>query len=273
MQDGQNCFDRATSAFGTEWQIDETLTKLIKDNRIPPIIVVGVDNGLANRIKEYTYSADSERGGGYAAAYASYLLTEVKPFVDKSYRTKTDRAHTLIGGSSLGGLISLDIALRHPNTFAGVIAMSPALRWSGEAFTKELEQEPGGLFGTRVWVDMGTSESYSTSSEATKVQNEKLIGAAKRLDAALTKHRIAHRLVIDEQHSTHNETAWASRFRKPSCTLLGNNHPMCPVAGSPYFRLGAGNRSIPEWSGRTRKRIARMPLLRASWAACPPVAR
>jgi predicted alpha/beta superfamily hydrolase len=90
--------------------------------------------------------------------------------------------------------------------------MSPALRWPVEAFTKELEQEPGGLLGTRVWIDMGTSESYSASSETTRVQNEKLIGAAKRLEAALTKHRIEHRLVIDDQHSTHNETAWASRF-------------------------------------------------------------
>ena len=71
MHDGQNCFDRATSAFGNEWQIDETLTKLINNKRVPPMIVVGIDNGLANRINEYTYNADSERGGGQGSSMQS----------------------------------------------------------------------------------------------------------------------------------------------------------------------------------------------------------
>src|SRR5262245_41931620 len=91
MHDGQNCFDRQTSAFGNEWEIDETLTQLIADKRIPPIIVVGVDNGLANRINELTYNADAKRGGGQGAVYTEFLLTEVKPFIDESYHTKPDR--------------------------------------------------------------------------------------------------------------------------------------------------------------------------------------
>ncbi len=77
MHDGQNCFDRATAAFGNEWQIDETLTKLIADKRIQPIIVVGVDNGGTNRVKELTYDIDAVRGGGQSATYADFLLNEV----------------------------------------------------------------------------------------------------------------------------------------------------------------------------------------------------
>ena len=125
MHDGQNCFDRRTSAFGNEWEIDETLTKLIVEKRIPPIIVVGIDNGGANRINEMTYAAEAKRGGGQGAGYAEFLLSEVKPFVEKTYRVKPGQTDTFIGGSSLGGLASLEIARRHPKTFGGVIAMSP----------------------------------------------------------------------------------------------------------------------------------------------------
>ncbi|HQY88102.1 MAG TPA: alpha/beta hydrolase-fold protein, partial [Tepidisphaeraceae bacterium] len=76
MHDGQNCFDRATSAFGVEWQIDETLTKLISDGTIAPMIVVGMDNGGASRTKNYTFDIDKERGGG-GAAHANFLIDEV----------------------------------------------------------------------------------------------------------------------------------------------------------------------------------------------------
>jgi predicted alpha/beta superfamily hydrolase len=156
MHDGQNCFNRQTSAFGNEWEIDESLTKLVADKRIPPIIVVGVDNGLANRINELTYNADAKRGGGQGNAYADFLLNEVKPFVEKSYRTKPDRRHTFIGGSSLGGLASLEIARRHPDTFGGVIAMSPTIWWADESLLKEIDRDPNSLAHTRVWIDMGT---------------------------------------------------------------------------------------------------------------------
>jgi predicted alpha/beta superfamily hydrolase len=224
MHDGQNCFDRATSAFGNEWEIDETLTKLINDKRVPPMIVVGIDNGLANRIKEYTYSADPERGGGQGATYAEFLLTEVKPFVDKTYRARLGRDSTFLGGSSLGGLISLDIARRHPDTFGGVIAMSPTIWWAGQALTQDIERNAGGLAGTRVWIDMGLRESIPLSAAGTAdIQSQRYVAAARRLDEALAKHRIDHRLVIDDQHAGHNEPAWASRFPQAIAYIVGAN--------------------------------------------------
>lgn len=224
MQDGQNCFDRATSAFGNEWEIDETLTKLINDRRIAPMIVVGIDNGLANRINEYTYHADAKRGGGQGAAYAEFLLNEVKPFVEKRYRAQTGLAHTFLGGSSLGGLISLEIARRHPGNFGGVIAMSPAIRWADEVFLKEIEQGAGGLAGARVWIDMGARENLPVAAnEKQEAQNEQLVAAARRLDATLTKLRVKHSLMIDEEHPEHNEPAWASRFPRAITYILDVN--------------------------------------------------
>ncbi len=232
MHDGQNCFDRATSAFGNEWEIDESLTKLIAAREVPPLIVVGIDNGLANRISELTFTAEAKRGGGQAAAYTAFLLEEVKPFIERTYRTNTGPAHTFLGGSSLGGLISLEIARRHPSTFGGVIAMSPALLWADEALTGEIERDPAGLRDTRVWLDMGTREGgYLANSNARTADpagakamrapetvnavddpNARIVAAARRLAAALSKHHIAHRFTVDVDHPAHNEPAWAARF-------------------------------------------------------------
>ena len=219
LHDGQNCFDRATSAFGVEWQIDETLTRLIAQGRVPPLIVVGLDNGLASRIDEYTYHAEAPRGGGAAAKHADFVMKEVKPFIDATYRTAPDRAHTYVGGSSLGGLISLELARRHNGVFGGAIAMSPALWWADESLTKDIERDPGGLAATRIWIDMGTRENLPLSSkdqhdakDDTDARNERLVEAARRLDAALAKHDVTHRLTIDDQHAEHNEAAWAARF-------------------------------------------------------------
>lgn len=227
MHDGQNCFDRATSAFGNEWEIDESLTRLIAEKKIPPIIVVAIDNGLANRINELTYAADAKLGGGQAADYTDFLLSEVMPFVERTYPTNTGPAHTYLGGSSLGGLASFEIARRHPGTFGGVIAMSPALFWADEALTRDIERDPGGLRNTRVWLDMGSmeggiinqaqtpGEAKSAASDAAGQpdnSNSRLVTAAHRLDEALSKHNIRHRLTIDADHPHHNEPAWAARF-------------------------------------------------------------
>jgi predicted alpha/beta superfamily hydrolase len=205
MHDGQNCFDRRTSAFGNEWEIDEALTKLIAEKRIPPIIVVGIDNGGANRINELTYAAEAQRGGGQGAKYAEFLLNEVRPCVEKTYRVKTGQAHTFIGGSSLGGLASLEIARRHPKTFGGVMAMSPSVLWADGVMLKEVENDTNGLAGARVWLDIGTREGMG-------VQSERYVDSLRRLDEILAKHQVEHRLVIDEKHPGHTEAAWASRF-------------------------------------------------------------
>lgn len=224
MHDGQNCFDRATAAFGNEWQIDETLTKLIADKRIPPMIVVGIDNGGTNRLNELTYDIDSSRGGGQSATYAEFLLNEVKPFVDKTYRTKPDAAHTYLGGSSLGGLASLDIPRRHPQTFAGIIAMSPSLSWADRAVLNAIEKDPGGLTGTRVWIDTGTREvAPDPKHEQAEQRNKQYVALAQSLDGALTKHHVDHRLFIDSDHPGHNEPAWAARFPEAIEYILNTN--------------------------------------------------
>jgi predicted alpha/beta superfamily hydrolase len=220
MHDGQNCFDRATSVFGNEWQIDETLTKLINEKRVPLIIVVGIDNGGRNRLNELTYEADATHRGGQGAAYADFLLNEVKPLVDKTYRTKPDQAHTVLGGSSLGGLASLDIARRHPNTFAGIIAMSPTLHWADNVILKEIDKSPGGIAGAHIWIDMGTREGGPNPKPGTPEQNDLYVARIRALDESLTRHHIDHRLLVDDERPEHNEPAWAARFPQAITYLL-----------------------------------------------------
>ena len=140
MHDGQNIFDAATSFIGIEWQADEIAERLIKAGRIEPIIIVGIYNN-ADRVDEYTPTRDQKRGGGKGEQYARFLVEEVKPFIDKEYRTKPDRKHTAVAGSSLGGLISLYICRQYPDTFSMCGVISPALMWDDGRILKDLRNK------------------------------------------------------------------------------------------------------------------------------------
>jgi enterochelin esterase-like enzyme len=118
MHDGQNLFDGATSFIpGQEWKVDETAQSLINAHKIEPLIVVGIYNTGKDRVNEYTPAQDPKyKAGGNADLYARMLVEELKPFIDRTYRTKPDAAHTGLGGSSLGGLVSLYLGLTVPGT-------------------------------------------------------------------------------------------------------------------------------------------------------------
>lgn len=129
MHDGQNLFDPATAPFG-EWGVDEVLSGMIQRGEVPPTIVVGVwntqkrlgeylPNGLFDALREPTRSGLAgenvypAQGDGYVA----FLADELKPFIDKTYRTRPDRKSTTVMGSSMGGLISFYAGLKRPDVF------------------------------------------------------------------------------------------------------------------------------------------------------------
>ncbi len=124
MHDGQNVFDDSTS-FAGEWGVDETLDSLHADGD-HGIIVVAVDHGQDRRFDEYNPWVHEEArfGGGDGDAYIDFLVRTLKPYVDRRYRTRSAPMDTGIMGSSMGGLISLYAALRHPEVFgrAGVFS-------------------------------------------------------------------------------------------------------------------------------------------------------
>ncbi len=120
MHDGQNLFEEAT-AFGTEWGVDEVV-----DNMRNKSIVVGIDNGVEKRGNEYTVDDTQEFGQAEGRKYLQFIVETLKPYIDKTYRTITDRDHTIIAGSSMGGLISFFGALFYPQVFGIAGIFSPS---------------------------------------------------------------------------------------------------------------------------------------------------
>ncbi len=121
MHDGQNLFDPQTSAFGIDWQVDETCTEMIEKKTLRPMIVVGIYNTRA-RSREYGEGANG-------SSYRKFVVDELKPLIDKTYRTKPDRQHTYCGGSSAGGLCAFIMAWEQSDIFSRALCMSPAFRF------------------------------------------------------------------------------------------------------------------------------------------------
>ena len=132
MQEGQNLFDPATSFVpGNYWRLDRVVPELVLSGRIEPLIVVGINNTGEDRIDEDAPTRDTRTGrGGLADAYGRFLVDELKPFVDTTYRTRPEPQYTGLGGSSLGGLVTLHLGLvRFPGLFSRLAAMSPSVWW------------------------------------------------------------------------------------------------------------------------------------------------
>lgn len=121
MHDGQNLFDAVTSSFG-EWGVDEMM-----DSIRPRMqgIIVGIDHGGNQRLTEYN-PYNSRFGKGEGDAYVDFLVQTLKPYIDRTYRTKTGKESTAIAGSSMGGLISLYAVLKYPEVFGAAGIFSPA---------------------------------------------------------------------------------------------------------------------------------------------------
>lgn len=122
MHDGQNLFDDATSFCG-EWGIDETITDFMKNNGYEGTIVVGIDN---SDYREPEMKPTWDDKYCLADRYSDFINNKVKSYVDSNYNTLTDRANTGIGGSSMGGLISFYMGLKHPEIFGYEVCFSPA---------------------------------------------------------------------------------------------------------------------------------------------------
>jgi len=219
MHDGQNLFDSATAFIGIEWGADETADRLIRAGKIPAVIIVGIAN-TPDRMSEYTPWLDKTRqSGGHGDLYAKFLLDEVKPFIDKTYRTKPDRANTAVAGSSLGGLISLHLAMTHPEDFSKCAAISPALMWADGRILKDIEAKPDRLKGVRLWFDMGTREGRQIESFGTAAKWTQRL--AKALESGGLKPGVDFRY-LEVEGGEHNEAAWAARLDQILIFLFGS---------------------------------------------------
>jgi len=137
LNDGQNLFDPATAFAGVHWQAGETATRLIGAQKIPPLIIVGIDNTKA-RLNEYIPYKSSQPRVLHAKGkcYPEFLQREVMPLIEDRYSVSRGPQNTGLGGSSLGGLIALYTHLAAPGVFGRLLIESPSLFVRREKFWK-----------------------------------------------------------------------------------------------------------------------------------------
>lgn len=206
MHDGQNLFDNAT-ANKVEWNVDEYLESAFKSGTSAGMIVVGVACS-GDRMNEYspfrdrTFAPDPK-----GERYIQWLVSDLKPLIDSEYRTLSGPEHTLIGGSSMGALISLYAALSNPGVFGGVLCMSSAF-WIGDRSILGYIRENPPHGRIPVYLDIGTREWRNLLLDAQMVEHSRQVRAA-LLDAGTDPDDL---LLVIEDGAVHDEFAWSRRF-------------------------------------------------------------
>ena len=202
LHDGQNLFDPQTSYIpGKTWQVRETADEAIGAGRVEPLIIVGIYNTGDRRIAEYTPTRDWKMGGGLAPAYGQLITEELIPFIGSHYRTLGGSPHTGIGGSSLGGLVSLYLGVEHAQIFGRIAVHSPSIWWNHRSILsylqhRDLEPLP------RIWLDVGDNEGARTLDDVNLLY-EQLLQQGWQADEDL------HFEVASG--GRHDESSWATR--------------------------------------------------------------
>ncbi|QJD80035.1 alpha/beta hydrolase [Spirosoma rhododendri] len=197
LNDGQNLAGEG-EGYGS-WRVDRTMA-LLASQRRHEIILVLIDHGGSNRVGEFTPDR-TLAGTGNGRRYLDFLVDTLKPRIDAQFRTRPEPAHTGLGGSSLGGLISLYGGLLHPGTFGRLLVFSPSL-WISQSVFRDVRRlnppEP-----MQVYLYGGQQESRH------------MVSALEQLVRSLThapgRDRIEHKLVIDPT-GRHNEATWGRAF-------------------------------------------------------------
>jgi enterochelin esterase-like enzyme len=202
LHDGQNLFDGATSFIpGMDWHVGHTADQFIQEGRVEPLIIVGIYNAGKQRLGEYTPTRMPRLGGGRANRYAKFLLEEVRPLVRRQYRVLEEGENTGIGGSSLGGLVSLYLGLRQPQIFGKIAALSPSVWWNERVILRFAGRAPVHVL-PRIWLDIGTREGPRIVDDVERFRDV-LIRKGWQLDRNLHYERV--------EGAEHNEAAWAQR--------------------------------------------------------------
>jgi predicted alpha/beta superfamily hydrolase len=221
LNDGQNLFDTTTAFGGVEWQVDETADRLIRQQEISPLIVVGVDNTQQNRIREYLpYRAVNPpilRPLG--KRYPYFLINEVMPFLFERYRIARGPENTGLGGSSLGAIISLFTAIDRPGIFGRLLLESPSLFISNRRLLRDsraVRQWP-----EKIFLAMGTHEDGRPDRDRKVVEDVMELERILRR-AGLGENRLRVKIV---EGAGHSEGEWARRFPDALGFLFGKYPP------------------------------------------------
>jgi predicted alpha/beta superfamily hydrolase len=206
MHDGQNLFDPRTSFIeGRTWQVREQADAAIGADEVEPLVIVGIYNTGERRLAEYTQEREPQRGGGEADKYGKLLTRELLPWIASQYRVRRDRESTGMGGSSLGGLVTLYLGLKYASVFGRLAVMSPSVWWAHKGilgcvneYAPQIWEKP------RVWLDVGDHEGRKTLRDAEQLAR-RMKANGWTLDESLRFERV--------EGGTHDEASWATRVR------------------------------------------------------------
>jgi predicted alpha/beta superfamily hydrolase len=241
MLDGQNMFDACSSMFHQEWNVDESLTQLIHDGRVEPIIVVGIDSPgnddrRGNELLPVPDPGTNSMLEPQGRQFPAFLAREVMPRVAANYRVRTGRAFTGIGGSSYGAIAALYELMMHADMFGIGLLESPSLQVGNGEFVRSSEHmvEPP----LRVYVGVGDNETGPFRDWIVNLGfdpdafNRRFAAAAKQLSENLRQSGGDDISVkfVEASAATHTESAWQARF---------------PAAATPPV-LPARSQAIPE---------------------------
>ena len=228
MHDGQNLFGPVNSFGGPAWEVDQALCRLIKSHQTPAAIIVGIWNTGMGRFPEYmpqkaatgavvllhvgtqAIATDTIRSD----AYLKFMVEELKPLIDRTYRTQPGAPHTFVMGSSMGGLISAYAVAEYPGVFGGAGCVS--IHWpAGEgAMIRYLKQHLPKPGANRFYFDYGT-ETLDAAYEPYQLQMDAVMRAA---------GYIAGRDWLTRKFpgADHSEKSWRLRVDVPLVFLLGD---------------------------------------------------
>ncbi len=230
MHDGQNLFFPARSNFNKVWAADKSALRLITAKKVPPFIIVGIDQPGKDRGRQYlpnrmyqTVSPETRNGldafiGGpvISDAYLRFLVKELKPKIDREFRTIADRRHTAIAGSSMGGLISFYAITQYPDIFgvAGCVSTHWPLASPGDlsdpnadvvaSWTRYVKNDLGAPKRRRIWFDHGDA-----TLDAYYAPYQKTVDQALQDKGWLLQRDFASR---NYAGAAHEENAWAARL-------------------------------------------------------------
>jgi len=198
LHDGQNLFDEY-APYGN-WGVDKTM-KNLKDQGLGDVIIVAIDHGGVLRIQEYLPYDTPRYTESEGSMYLKFMIDDLKPMIDSRFRVLQDRESTAIGGSSLGGLISLYAGFEHTETFGKMMIFSPSLWISEQIYDMAKTFVPAGP--TDIYLYAGGLESANHYGNVLRLEN--LLHEKRKYDGF--NLIFAHNPV-----GQHKEICWGEQF-------------------------------------------------------------
>lgn len=220
-QDGQNLFDATTAFVGVDWRLHDAVARLSTEETCQPAIVVGIWN-TADRIAEYmpqkplqgdrcerirTRFAKRYGSEPMSDNYLRFMVTELKPLIDKSFRTRTSPGDTILLGSSMGALVSLYGFCEYPDVFANAVCMSTSWTIGGKSVITYLREAVPPADTRKIYFDYG-SEAQIGAYEKHQHEVDRIFHRKKYV-------RDVNFMVQRFPGDPHSEDAWRDRVDVP----------------------------------------------------------